>query len=190
MESQSLVQNPDGSFIESYNDPQGNRIEQVTPWQTTRYAYDKLNRMDSVIVGSAVTEYFYDAVGNRDSLHNANNTSTKYRYDNLNRLLSVVNYNPTGVMSSYSYELNKTGIRKAVTEHDGSKVEYGYDPLYRLTSETRTGAHPYSIAYTYDPVGNRLTQNKDGVITNYTYNSRDQLQTEISSFCHYYLLLR
>ncbi len=58
-----------------------------------------------------------------------------------------MNYNPNGIISSYHYELNKAGIRKAVTEHDGSRVDYEYDPLYRLTSETRTGAHPYSIAY-------------------------------------------
>jgi YD repeat-containing protein len=42
----------------------------------------------------------------------------------------------------------------------------------------RMGANPYAITYGYDNVGNRLSQTKDGVLTNYTYNSRDQLLTE------------
>jgi len=65
-----------------------------------------------------------------------------------------------------------------VTEADGSRVDYTYDDLYRLTGETRTGTHAYTISYTYDNVGNRLTQNKDGQITTYVYNNRDQLTTE------------
>ena len=36
-------------------------------------------------------------------------------------------------------------------------MSYGYDALYRLTSEARTGSNSYSTSYTYDLVGN-LTQ--------------------------------
>jgi len=182
----SSVTNPDGSWIEYEYDAQGNKTEMRTPWDTTLYTFDVLNRMKTVqsLGEVAVTEYFYNAVGNRDSLAHSNGTSVGYRYDELNRLTDVLNYDPTGnVMSSYSYELNSAGIRTAVIEHDGSRVDYVYDDLYRLTGETRTTGAPnsppaYSIAYTYDNVGNRLTQDHDGVVTDYAYNNRDQLETE------------
>jgi RHS repeat-associated protein len=57
-------------------------------------------------------------------------------------------------------------------------VEYAYDDLYRLTGETRTGSHAYAITYTYDNVGNRLTQTRDGASTTYAYNTHDQLESE------------
>jgi RHS repeat-associated protein len=179
---QSKVTNPDGTFIESRYDANGNRMEVETPWSKSGYSYDKLNRMKIITnPENAVTTYFYNAVGNRDSVANANGTSTSYSFDNLNRLTNVTNYGPDGVLSSYAYQLNPTGIREVVTETDGSQVYYGYDDLYRLTSETRMNGNTYSITYTYDNVGNRLTQNKNGQVTTYAYNNRDQLTTETGS---------
>jgi large repetitive protein len=35
-----------------------------------------------------------------------------------------------------------------------------------------------AITATYDPVGNRLTKNENGVITNYPYDDNDRLLTE------------
>jgi YD repeat-containing protein len=117
---------------------------------------------------------------------NSNGTATGYHFDNLNRLVNVTNWGAgNNMISSYAYALNNAGIRTAVTEADGSYVAYGYDAVYKLTSEVRTGGSigsptGYSTTYTYDNVGNRLTQMKDGVLTNYAYNNRDQLTTESS----------
>jgi RHS repeat-associated protein len=174
------VNNPDGTFIEYDFDDNKNIIGRKTPWGTTRYTFDRLNRMDSVIASDGgVTQYFYNVVGNRDSVHNANSTSTGYSHDALNRLTNVTNYGPGGsVISSYTYTLNDAGIRTAVTEADGSNVAYGYDDCYKLTSETRIGLYPYAISYTYDNVGNRLTKTDSAGITSYTYNTRDQLTNE------------
>jgi RHS repeat-associated protein len=133
-------------------------------------------------VEGSVTKYFYNEVGNRDSVHNANGTSTGYTYDNLNRLTNVTNFAPDlSVISSYQYELNNAGIRTSATESDGSRVEYNYDDCYKLTGETRSGNHAYAITFTYDNVGNRLTQVRDGVTKSYTYNNRDQLTQEDSA---------
>lgn len=133
-------------------------------------------------------------VGNRDSLTNANGTAVGYAYDELNRLTSVTNYSPDdSVLSSFTYVLNNAGIRTVVTEADastglstsGSRVNYIYDDCYKLTSETRSGVHPYSISYTYDNIGNRLTRTlsgaEGGVTTSYVYNNRDQLTSEDSA---------
>jgi RHS repeat-associated protein len=176
---QASVTNPDGAFIRGYYDAQGNRISQKTPLDSVAYAYDSLNRMVAVSgQNSGTTNYFYDAVGNRDSVHSGNGTSAGYHYDNLNRLVNVTNHNASGPMSSYTYALNNAGIRTGVTELDGSHVAYGYDDCYKLTSEVRTGANPYTISYGYDNVGNRLSQTKDGQATTYMYNNRDQLTSE------------
>ncbi len=185
---EASVTNPDCSFIESRYDPQGNRTVQKATLDSTFYGYDSLNRMTTVSSLSGVeTNYFYNDVGNRDSVINANGTSARYGYDDLNRLASVTNYAPDGsVQSSYIYELNNAGIRKAVTEADGSRVDYAYDNCYKLTGETRTGGSTgspsgYSITYTYDNVGNRNTQNRNGITTSYVYNTRDQVTSEDSA---------
>jgi RHS repeat-associated protein len=179
---QSNVINPDGSFIRSYYDAQGNRTAEVTPFDSVAYGYDVLNRMQTVTASTGTTHYFFDAVGNRDSVLNANGIATGYHYDNLNRLVNVTNWGAGNtVISSYTYDLNKAGIRTAVDEADGSHVGYGYDASYRLINEVRIGAHPYSISYVYDNVGNRLSKTKDGQSTSYVYNNRDQLMSETGS---------
>src|SRR3989339_2054628 len=50
---------------------------------------------------------------------------------------------------------------------------------YQLINESRTGSASYQLSWTYDEVGNRLTQTKNGVITSYTSNDANQLISEI-----------
>jgi hypothetical protein len=61
-------------------------------------------------------------------------------------------------ISSYTYTLGPAGNRTSVAELSGRTVNYGYDSLYRLTSES-ISADPHSkngtVGYTYDSVGNR-----------------------------------
>ena len=52
-------------------------------------------------------------------------------------------------------------------------IDYGYDALNRLTSATTSQGGDY--AYSYDPVGNRLTQTVGGVTTTYQYDAADRL---------------
>ncbi len=54
-------------------------------------------------------------------------------------------------------------------------IDYQYDPLYRLTGATYSGALTETFAYSYDAVGNRLTQNNNGVVTNYAYDNANRL---------------
>jgi YD repeat-containing protein len=61
----------------------------------------------------------------------------------------------------YAYTLDNAGHRTSVTEQSGRKVNYAYDNIYRLTTETIAsdpGGNNGSIGYTYDPVGNRTQQ--------------------------------
>ncbi len=64
----------------------------------------------------------------------------------------------------YDYALSPA----AVSRHYADSV-YSYDDLYRLTKSTY--ADQSSDTFTYDAVGNRLTEDTD----DYTYNAADQL---------------
>ncbi|MGD8456596.1 MAG: hypothetical protein PVF83_09450 [Anaerolineales bacterium] len=64
------------------------------------------------------------------------------------------------------------GCESAVVELPGAfyaetaTIDYTYDPLYRLTAaDYDTGIY---FHYTYDAVGNRLSQTTDTATTNYT----------------------
>ena len=81
-------------------------------------------------------------------------------------------------MVKYVYTLGASGERIKVEELDRT-VEYTYDSLYRLTSETITkGKTKTTYAYEYDSVSNRTLKTVNGVETVYTYNSLNQLVSE------------
>jgi hypothetical protein len=70
-------------------------------------------------------------------------------------------------------------------EASGRKAAYGYDDLYRLTTETitsdATAANNGQISYGYDAVGNRLTRTSSisaiPTTTN-SYDANDRLTTD------------
>ena len=65
-----------------------------------------------------------------------------------------------------------------MTELDRT-VEYTYDSLYRLTSETITEGEKVTVyTYAYDNVSNRILKTVNGEETVYTYNALNQLVSE------------
>ena len=65
-----------------------------------------------------------------------------------------------------------------MTELDRT-VEYSYDSLYRLTSETITEGEKTTVyTYAYDNVSNRILKTVNGEETVYTYNALNQLVSE------------
>ncbi|HET8891811.1 MAG TPA: PKD domain-containing protein [Candidatus Angelobacter sp.] len=130
------------------------------------YTYDVLNRLDSVTSASGKTAYTYDVVGNLSSFAYPNSISTSYGYDALNRLTSMQSIcgsgtgcrSPGAQIASYVYTLAPAGNRLSVAELSGRTVRYGYDDLYRLTSESISGPSTQNgtLSYQYDAVGNRL----------------------------------
>ena len=133
------------------------------------YAYDQLNRLASVTDASGVTTYSYDAVGNLGGFAYPNGVSTSYNYNTLNRLTQMQSTCATGagcgtpgtIIASYAYTIGPAGNRLSVAELSGRTVNYTYDDLYRLTSETISGSASQNgaIGYQYDSVGNRLQRN-------------------------------
>jgi len=130
------------------------------------YTFDSLNRLDSVTSASGKTAYTYDVVGNLSSFAYPNSVSTSYTYNALNRLTSMQSIcgsgtgcrSPGAPISSYAYTLAPPGNRLSVAELSGRTVRYGYDDLYRLASESISGAAAQNgiVSYQYDAAGNRL----------------------------------
>src|SRR5579884_1185520 len=148
------------------------------------YTYDVLNRLRTVTDSSGQTTYGYDDVGNLQGFTYPNGVVTSYGYDQLNRLKQMGSTAQGTPISSYTYTLGPAGNRLTVAELGGRGVVYGYDSLYRLTSET-VRADPHNkngaINYTYDNVGNRLTLNSTlppAGAMNYSYDADDRLSSE------------
>ena len=72
-----------------------------------------------------------------------------------------------------------------MTELDRT-VEYSYDSLYRLTSETITEGEKVTVyTYAYDNVSNRILKTENGAATEYVYNALNQLVSDSETTYEY-----
>ena len=187
MDGLTRVDYPDGNYV-SYSYDNACRLTKVTtPFGSTSYEYDLLDRLTRVVDRNGyATVYEYDANGNRTAVHYANGLTVTYDYDLLNRLISEKTVDINGdIVVQYIYTLGAAGERKSVTELDRT-VEYTYDSLYRLTSETITeGEKVTSYTYAYDNVSNRILKTENGAATEYVYNALNQLVSDSETTYEY-----
>jgi len=206
------VDGPNGNTISYKYDAVGNRIKMINQDnRATTYSYDSLNRIASLTDSQGKTTiYSYDEASNVSQIQYPNNTQADYSFDQLNRLINLANTTSQGKeISSYTYAYNPAGMKTRVSLGDGGRITYDYDSLYRLIKEERRGEiyendgredkskkdkktkkqeKAYTLQYSYDPAGNRLTQDikfykhtgsikhlpKEGSIK-HTYNDCNQL---------------
>jgi RHS repeat-associated protein len=176
----ATVTNPDGKQISYGYDIIGNLTSLTANSTTTNYTYDLLNRLDLVKVNShQLADYDYDAVRNLIQTKLGDGTTETLTYDTRNRLTNLETVNSSGSpLSSYTYTLDANGNRTAVTELSGRQVNYTYDNVDRLTTESILDSvnGNRTISYTFDAVSNRLTRNDSvGGLTNYSYNQLNQV---------------
>ena len=187
MDGLARVDYPDGNYV-SYSYDNACRLTKVTtPFGSTSYEYDLLDRLTRVVDRNGyATVYEYDANGNRTAVHYANGLTVTYDYDLLNRLICEKTVDINGdIVVQYIYTLGAAGERKSVTELDRT-VEYTYDSLYRLTSETITEGKKVTVyTYAYDNVSNRILKTENGAETEYVYNALNQLVSDTETSYEY-----
>ena len=128
---------------------------------TIDYTYDSLYRLTAVDYDDGTYfHYTYDAVGNRLT-EETNEATSSYTYDAANRLTDV-----DGV--AYTWDANGNLLA------DGTST-YTYDAANRLV-ELEQGDDTY--AYTYNGLGDRLSQTINGETINYTLDI-DTYLTEV-----------
>jgi len=114
--------------------------------------------------------------------HRESGVTTAYTYDSLNRLKQMGAGKNGTLQANYVYTLGAAGNRLTVAELSGRTVNYGYDSLYRLTSEAITNDpnnHNNTTQYQYDAVGNRQQLVVNGVTANtYSYDADDRLGSD------------
>jgi YD repeat-containing protein len=91
-----------------------------------------------------------------------NGVAHAYTYDTRNRLTNLGVAKGATAIAGYAYTLDAAGHRTSVSDLSGRTVNYGYDSIYRLTSETIASdpnAVNGAITYTYDAVANRKQMN-------------------------------
>jgi len=174
----STVINPAGLCLTYVYDAASRRKYLIDPEPARfTYVFDADNRTSYVAnpQGQRAT-WSYDAASRVTGIHFANTTRASYLYDNANRLLRVANLSSTSTtLSSFSYALDGVGNRLRVVESTGNRVTWSYDNTYQLKNEQRSGSNSYNSTYTYDPVGNRVTEINGGVRTTSTYDAANEL---------------
>ena len=185
----------DGGIIEYQYDAVGNLIARISPSQSLVYIFDARNRIASVTrtvdgEAPATTTYEYDQVGNRTAM-TTGGVRNEYAYDHRHRLTSLLKKTAAGaLLLAMNYSLDASGMRTGVEETDASgivrNVAYAYDATKRLISETidnRDDANDRIGQWTYDRVGNRLSQTiaiagASPQTASYAYDANDRLLSE------------
>ncbi|MEW6059526.1 MAG: DUF6531 domain-containing protein [Actinomycetota bacterium] len=170
------------TFVYAY-DPASNLTSRTYPDETIiAYGYDDADRLTGVTTGGLTTEYGYDPASNIATITRPNGVDQTRSYDRAGRLTSISDGDGVTTISSFVYTLDSVGNpTQAATSSE--TIAYDYDDLYRLILACYTpdcaGQELSGIGYTYDPVGNRLTEIRYGVsgstTTAYEYNADDEL---------------
>ncbi|HLK57942.1 MAG TPA: DUF6531 domain-containing protein, partial [Chthonomonadaceae bacterium] len=143
----------------------------------TSYAYDRAGHLLSITRNADVYRFAYDKGGRRLGVIRPNFNTTLYAYDTANRLTSVTNRRSDNtILSSFAYQYDGSNNRIGTTLVTGEQINTFYDADNRLIEEQRTGgSNNYDNQFGYDGVGNRTTENANGVITQSLYDRDNNL---------------
>lgn len=146
--------------------------------EVTQYVYSGTGRLLKVIDANlGITEYTYDANGNLLTTTDPLLQQTRFEYDTSNRIISSTD--PSGKTTSYKFDENNNQIE--TTDRNGRTRRYVYDRKNRMTEEQwlATGNTVVrTIAYQYDPAGNRVSIDDPDSHYTFTYDSLNRVISE------------
>jgi RHS repeat-associated protein len=143
------------------------------------YTYDRADRCVVVYdVGAGlVTTDTYDAAGRHSARTAGNGAESSFAYDAAGRMTGIAHLKtaPSTYNQRFTYTYDKVANRLTLLELDGSRTTWTYDKTYRLTQENRSGTSPHNTVHSYDPVGNRVSEDTDGTEINFDYTAANQV---------------
>ena len=150
---------------------------------STTYTFDNIDRLIQVTqpdpdgTGSQtapVTNYTYDANGNRVTETNPLGKVTTWTFDKLNRMTQITEPDPDGSGSLTSpittYVYDAGSRRTSLTDPDSNVTSWAYDGLNRVTTETNALSKVESFGY--NAAGDLTSRtDRNGRVTNYGYDN-------------------
>ena len=134
------------------------------------YSSDAVGRVNAVTTTSGMTttslatNITYKPYGNINAHTYGNGLNRTITYDRQYRIASIVTAGIQNLSYVYDANSNITGITNNLD--DTNDKTYSYDALNRLSGATGPWGN---LAWTYDPIGNRLTQKDNAGIDVYSY---------------------
>ena len=150
---------------------------------TATYTFDTANRLSTLEhnfgqLTIASYAYTYDDNGNRTSQTETqvgrDTEHTTYTYDLADRLSSVT-YPDQAVV--YTHDRAGNRLTESITPSTGDPYSktYGYNARDHLLTITHSLDAAENVTYTYDAGGNQRTKTKNGTVTTFIPNSRNQI---------------
>lgn len=180
--------------ILKYTYDSANNVKSITYPDSgaVNYTYDNNNRLISVVdLDGKTTTYTYNKNGTVATRTLPNSIKTIYSYDSAARVSSISHEKSTTIVAKFVYTRNPLGNITGITE-SGTFVAsapqttaFIYDALGRITKATYPGNKVFE--YTYDKMGNRLTQKvNNSTLTTYAYDNDYKLiqKNNLSSFAY------
>lgn len=167
-------------------DAVGNITRRVYPGgRITEYDYDGLDRLSIARINDQTVGYGYDVSSNlvQTTLPTENGHVEARRYDTAGRLTEVTSRKGAAtILGGFAATLDPVGNPTQVVR-TGTLAQtqtYTYDASDRLVSVcfqngTCPGASDPFIRWTYDKIGNRLTEQRPAGTTSYSYDAADRL---------------
>jgi RHS repeat-associated protein len=149
----------------------------------TSYSYDQLDRLERINFNGEEIQIVYDERSQIRQLIRSNGVQTALSYDAAGRPISIVHIAENERLDGFNYQYDAVGNLIRVDRIvDQYRILYSYDVDHRLIDErwlNEIGETVYSVRFRYDQTGNRIEENRNGRITNYSYDEQNRLIGEV-----------